>query len=330
LTSFPKIEVPEMPAFGAAVALAQGQAASLQMQSTSIVVFTPAPEGLPLSTKCVYVPYAADATLGYNHAKIENVHDGVAGCITHEANYGFRCVGMGIVSASTSVANGSLGGSISSAALAELVFQKIHAPEVMPVGSGMLQITETFETIAFQNALTISVATAFGGMATQVPDLLPTLNSYGAQGWELDGFIMMQSSGTMPVASIMSGGMQPGMSMGQGPTQLPFQMFLSRVPARATPVQYFILRHVCRLNMVQMMMGGGRPDVLDHPQPVIEAYASRGWLLKGTLNLPPEMRPGQVDIGLPVLLVFMTNTAAIPWAVPVPQEHTATPIAEPV
>ena len=74
-----------------------------------------------------------------------------------------------------------------------------------------------------------------------------------------------------------------------------------------------------------MMMGAGRPQVLDDPKPVIEAYAAGGWLLKGALNLPPEMRPGQVDIHLPVLLVFMSNTAAIPWAVPV-----VDPVAEPV
>ena len=70
-------------------------------QSTSTVVLTAAPEGLPLSTKCVYVPFTADATLGYDNVKIQNVQDGVTGCIAHEANYGFRCVGMGIVSAST-------------------------------------------------------------------------------------------------------------------------------------------------------------------------------------------------------------------------------------
>ena len=43
------------------------------------------------------------------------------------------------------------------------------------------------------------------------------------------------------------------------------------------------------------------------------------------LNLPPEMRPGDVTIRLPVLLVFMSNTAAIPWALPV-----AEPWAEPM
>jgi len=321
LTSFPKMEVPEMPTFGAVVAMAQGQSASLQMHSTSVVVLMPMPAGMTISTKCAYVPYSAIATVGYNNARIDHVQDGMMGCIAHEANHGFRCVGMRVVNASTAVGNGSYGGGLSSTVLAELVFQKIHAPLVTAAGPGLVQVTETFETLAVQSAVTVRTATAFGGMATDVPELLSTLNAYGAQGWELSGFLMTQSSGTMPMASIMNGGMQPGMSMGQ-PIQMPFQMFMSRVPMTATPVQYLVLRHHYRLNMVSMMMGAGRPQLLDDPKPLFEAYAAKGWLLKGALNLPPEMRPGQVDIRLPLLLVFMSNTAAIPWAVPVAEVVT--------
>jgi hypothetical protein len=331
LTSFPQIEVPTMPSFGTGVAMAMGQAASLEMKQTSILVLTPIPPGLTISTKCAYVPFHVNASLGFNNVKIEHVQDGVTGCIAHEATQGFRCVGIGLLNSTTAVEGGVGGNGVSSAMLAELVFQKVHNPVVTSMGGGMLQVTEMFETIAFQNAVTTKVATAFGGMETDVPDLLPTLNLHGSQGWELDGFIMMQSSGANPMASIMSGGMQPGMGMGGGQaTTTPFQMFLSRVPHMARPVHYVVVRHECTLNMVSMMMGSGTPQVENHPKPLIAEYAARGWVLKGALNLPPEMRPGQVAIRIPVLLYFMSNTAAIPWAVPMGAElPEAVPMAVP-
>ena len=321
VASFPKIEVPQTSVFSSAVAMATGQAASMAMQSSSVFVFTPAPVGLPLSTKCLYAPFSVDTTIGFNNVRLDAVHDGLTGCIAQEASIGFRCVGMGVVNASTDVGGGRRG--VSSTALAELVFQKVHAPEVVQDEAGVTILSETYETIAFQNAVTVRVATAFGGVATEVPDLLPCLNAYGAEGWELDGFLMMQSSGTMPMATVMNGGMHPGMSVGGQPTQVPFQVFLSRVPAACVPVRYCLLRHEYQLNMVAMMMGGGTPPLQNDPRPVIEAYASRGWLLKGALNLPPEMRPGDVSIRLPVLLAFMSNTAAIPWALPVAEQMSA-------
>jgi hypothetical protein len=67
---------------------------------------------------------------------------------------------------------------------------------------------------------------------------------------------------------------------------------------------------------VAMMMGSRTPELHNDPKLVIEAYAARGWVLKAALNLAPEMRPGDVRIRLPVLLVFMSNNAAIPWALP--------------
>ena len=314
LTAFPRMELPQMPGMGGLMAMQAGQPLSMELKTTSITVLTPIPGGTTVTTKCIYVPFTIDASIGFSNAPLQNVTDGVSGTISFEAQQGFRCVGMNLASAGMQGGMGA--GSVASRALTELVFQKVHPPDVVTAAwAGGVQYTSTFETCTLQNAAMLDIR--MGQMNTTLPDdLLSTLNGMGAQGWEFSGFL------ALPVAM---GGVDPMMMIAGTQLPMPFQMFFYRVPMQCTPVQYRLDWHRYSLDLMAMQqsllgMGRGESAMRGDPRPLIESHANKGWMLRGALSLPSEApTPGamSMQMNMPLLMVFMSNTAVVPWAMPV-------------
>ena len=265
VTSYPKMEMPEMPGMGAQMGMALGAPTTMEIKSTVQTFFKPVEAGKTLTTVLVYAPIHVDASVGFMNVQV-NMQEGIGATINSYSAQGYRLCGMGIAGGATTT---KFAGA-SSTSLAELVFQKVDP--ALPSSCMILQAA-------------IKVSVNMGVMSSTVPDFAGTLNEYGAQGWSLDGFMMP------PQAPPQVGAMSFNFDMA-------VQTYLSKPEADAQPKKY-----VTATYNYQMKVGVGGASLSGDPLPLIHEHAQKGWMLKGALSLPAQ-RKGMTGMAVPLMLFF--------------------------
>jgi len=289
--SFPKIEMPQMTG-----AMAVAMSGHGEIKATLQTFFAPAPwassasadgstvvSQQAISTLCVYVPLTVSGSIGFNNVQIQT-DDLLVSTVSSYASQGFRLAGCSISSSAVTTKYTTTG----CTALAELFFQKIESS---------LPLSIVASQWAYKQSMSMG-AMSMGAMNADVPDMLPYMNQMGAQGYQLAGFLMAPPK--PPAMGVMSFTMEVPI----------WTMF--ELPAAMTPVKYKIVTFNYVINLMGAKLDGD-------PKGLIESYAQKGWLLKGSLNLPAAMKPGSLKPKLPLMLFFM-SADALPYAeaVPVP------------
>lgn len=262
-----KVEAPPTPGLGDVISISAGQGATIEMKSTLHTIFRKAPGAV--ETMLVYAPLSVDASVGFGFNVKIAMNDGLTGTVMTYLKQGWSLGGMTLSGGQTSTKFTET----KSTSLAEIVFQKVP--------------TSAPQEVCFVQA-GIHVSVSMGTSKTTEPDFASYLTQQGAEGWELAGCFMPPSA--PPPVGVMS-----------FEFDMPVIMAMQRV-ARPKPFKYCIAKYNY---IIQIKMG--KMSITGDVSYMVRYYAEKGWVVKSSLSLGAEMKPGKMSFAMPVILIFQSQ-----------------------